>query len=356
MLKNKNKPSTEATGFNWQIVGHRNVLSYLQGNLSAGKSSHAYLFFGPKHVGKNTVAEFFVTSLVCEKLPSHQGPTPCYECKCCQQAKNRIHPDILWVSRTVDQKTGKLKKNIGIEQIRDLQNRLSLHSFLNSHKVAVITEAESLSLEAANSLLKMLEEPSPKTVIILIASDLFTIPKTIVSRCQLLRFLPVSTDEIYHHLVSLGAETKKARTLAALSYGRPGIAIDYFTNEDNFLDYQEKVKNFIALHKSDLIERFKTIEEISRFPDSNLAREVLDVWSKVVRDILLTKKNRSELTNHLNFHNDLEQLVSLYNDKQILAVLGDVALAKKYLAANVNPRLILENLILNLPAYSKAAG
>ena len=101
--------------FNWPVVGHLNIVSYLQGSIDNDSISHAYLFVGSPRLGKMTVAKNFVDSLICENL--HQAPAdsrtiPCGDCNGCRQVKNTIHPDVFWLSREVNDKTGKIKKKI----------------------------------------------------------------------------------------------------------------------------------------------------------------------------------------------------------------------------------------------------
>src|SRR3989344_1191746 len=166
----------------WPIVGHSHIVSYLQNSLNNLKLAHAYLFVGLDHVGKAAVAGYFINSLVCQNLEVEALAVPCGECQSCRQALSGNHPDVYWLARELNEKTDKLKKNISIEQVRQLQNKLSLRSFLNSYKIAVVSEAQTLSAEAANSLLKTLEEPSARTVLILLAENLARLPQTIVSR------------------------------------------------------------------------------------------------------------------------------------------------------------------------------
>ena len=192
--------------FKWPIIGHSNIVSYLKKCLATNNASHAYLFVGQSHIGKTTVAESFVNSLICENLHQGNGQVPCGACQCCQQLSNKIHPDVYWLKREINEKTGELRKNISIEQIRELQNKLSLHSFLNSYKVAVINEAEALSQEAANSILKTLEEPTAKTVLIIKSSPWSRIPsleKTgFMCEYQSVRILP-STGYAFLSLIQL---------------------------------------------------------------------------------------------------------------------------------------------------------
>jgi DNA polymerase-3 subunit delta' len=332
--------------FSWPIVGHKNIVSYLQQSLENEKVGHAYLFAGPKQVGKNTVAQYFVNSLVCDGLTKGSGPVPCGQCECCRQIANKIHPDFFSDSREINEKTGKLKKNISIEQIRQLQNKLSLHSFLNSYKVAIIDQAEALSLEAANSLLKTLEEPTPKTVIILLVSNLALLPQTIASRCQVIKFLPVSTKDIFEHLHSLKVERKKAKALAELAFGRPGTAISYMAEPENYDDFLDKVSQFILLLKSSISQRFKLVSEMAELSDVNLLKESLVIWNKVLRDLFLIKYSAPNLVSNLKSLSELEKISAGYDLDKLIKILGEVNLAKRYLDANVNPRLTLENLVL----------
>ena len=329
----------------WPIIGHSNIVTYLQKSLKSLGVAHAYLFVGPDGVGKRQVAGYFGGSLVCRELNNFgKVKVPCGSCDGCRQAMRQTHPDIFWVSRELNEKTEKLKKNIGIEQIRQLQNKLSLGSFMNTYKVAVIEEAEKLSLEASNALLKTLEEPSPKTVLILLASNLDNLPKTIASRCQVLRFLPVGSQEIYEHLVALKIDKKKAKILAAISYGRPGLALNFLNDQDAYHLYLEDVRQFTILIKSGTLDRFKIIGEISKLDNDSL-KTLLNTWLKMVRDSLLLRNGSAAYINHLNFQTDLNSL-STYDNGKLLNAIAEIEKAKSYIDQNVNTKLILENLAL----------
>ncbi|MFA5021996.1 MAG: AAA family ATPase [Patescibacteria group bacterium] len=333
--------------FRWSIIGHRNVVSYLQNNLKNLHTAHAYLFVGPAHVGKSTIAKDFVTSLVCRNLHNESFLVPCGECDCCKQIANNIHPDVYWISRETNEKTGKLKKNISIEQIRELQNKLNLHSFLDSYKVAIVEEAQTLSQEAANSLLKTLEEPTQKTVIILLATNISLLPQTIVSRCRVIKFLPVDPKDIFDYLVSLKVDRKKAKTLTALSFGRPGIALDYFFQSQEYADFEEQVQQFITLMKASSNQRFQIVNELVESNDIDQVKNILLIWIKVIRDLLLIKNGLENSISNLNISAELEQLAKSYQSNNLIGGLNRIGLAKRYLDANVNPRLTLENLVLN---------
>lgn len=340
------KAEKEKQQFEWPIIGHSNIVSYLKNNLKNGNIAHAYFFVGPDHIGKTIIAQNFVASLVCENFKNGLGLIPCGQCQCCRQLANNIHPDTYWLNRGIDEKTNKLKKNISIEQIRDLQNRLSLHSFLDSYKVAVIDNAQALSQEAANSLLKTLEEPTPKTVIILLANSLAGLPQTIISRCQVLKFLPVSTKEIFDYLLSLKIDRKKAKILAELSFGCPGLAFGYYLDTDLYNEFQDKINQFVSLLKTDINERFKIVGDLLDSNDNEGIREALLIWTKVLRDVILIKYSLENWVTNLKFLSDLKEIAFHYSKDNLLNFLKEIDLAKRYLSANTNSKLTLENLVL----------
>jgi DNA polymerase-3 subunit delta' len=332
--------------FRWSIIGHQNVVNYLQNCLKQGKIASAYLFVGQKQLGKAKVAEELAASLVCRNLHTKKGQIPCGECDCCRQVQAGLHPDVYWVTRQNNEKGDKLKKNISIEQIRELQNKLSLRSFLNSYKVAIIDEAETLSQAAANSLLKTLEEPTAKTVLMLLATNIITIPKTIVSRCQLLKFLPVDNKDIFEYLLELKIERKKAKLFTALSYGRPGLAIAYSLNQELFREHEEKTKQFLGLIKLDISERFKLVSELIDSGDIDLFKADLLLWLRLIRDLILIKYS-SNLISNLNLSSELAAISDKYSSRQLINFSNKINAAVRYLDSNVNPKLVLENLVLN---------
>ena len=329
--------------FNWPIVGNQPLVEYLQHCLGAGNLSHAYLWYGPEHIGKSTLTRNFIHSLYCQA----SGVKPCFNCEPCRQISQGIHPEVIWLSRLREEKTNKLKKNISIEQVRTLIGKLSLHSFADTYKVAVIDQAQYLSAEAANALLKTLEEPSAKTILILLTNNLAVLPPTLVSRCQLLRFRPVEAGAIEAYLLTQSADPKLARQLAALAYGRPGLAINFLAVPDSLADYQDQIQQILALPAADLVERFRLgYELLETGTDDSLAELLLEL-EKVWRDVLLIKFGLGALVAQPQFVGALDQLVGHYSARQILEIFRQLQQARRYARANVNQKLILENLVLN---------
>ena len=331
-------PKMVTEQLSWPIVGHRNVVNFLQRSLGNPVAAQAYIFVGPAHIGKATVAKHFINALIPGVVDITEKDNV---------AGHTFHPDVYWLDREVNAKTEKLKKNISIEQIRLLQNKLSLRSFLNTYKICVISQAQHLSTEAANSLLKTLEEPNAKTILILLAEHLNGLPPTIVSRCQILRFLPVATQDIFDHLLSLKIERKKAKNLAQLAFGRPGVATSLAAESQRYADYLSAAKAFLTLLKADINDKFKVAGELAKTNDTDGLSQVLDSWAAVLRDLLVMNYWSANAVAHLSLAADLEKVASVYRRDQLLHIFLKLKQTKIFLRANVNPKLALENLVLN---------
>lgn len=356
-MPNDEKKADFSVKFNWPIIGHKNILWYLQHSILKGQLNHAYLFSGPRSVGKTTVAECFISSLLCKAAHHGEGEKvnffPCKQCVSCQQFFKQLHPDIYWVKVETNEKSGAEKKNISIEQMRELQSKLSKRSFLNSYKVAIISDAELMTLEAANSLLKTLEEPATGTIIILITSDITKIPQTIVSRCQALKFLPVSIAEVTNYLIKEGVERKKAQIFSELSLGRPGVAFRMLEEEQVLVDYQKEVRSFIELANLTLTERFNTLTEFFSIGTSFISQirlldQKLNIWLSVVRDLILLKNSSESYIKNSFVKDELKKMALSVSNKKLLNTAKNLEMTKKYLSLNINPRLSLENLLINL--------
>ncbi|MFH1565226.1 MAG: DNA polymerase III subunit delta' [bacterium] len=338
--------------FNWSIVGHEKIVNFLQAGIEKNNLSHAYIFYGAKHLGKTTVARFFAKSILCAGQ-SPQNSLPCGKCANCRQFENKIHPDLVIIKRTADSKTGKLKKNISIEQIKETKNRLSLSSFLKSYKIVIIEEAEKLSLGAANSLLKTLEEPKGKTVFILIADQLESMPKTIISRCQKIKFLQVSFSENYDYLVKIKmASRDTALSVSDLAHGKPGL-VEYFlektSDEENWREYNKELKNIIDLISQDEYQRIEFInamlpKKIETEDQKKITIDFLNKWRLIIRDLLMIKNDIPQ-REEKEF---LKQIAQKYKNTQLINLLDKIKKSRIYLESNVGPKLILENFVLAL--------
>lgn len=221
----------------WPIIGHTTAVTYLQRSILHGLRAHAFLFVGMPGVGKETMARLFAQALLCSDHRVHTGQqpsaVPCGACVPCRSFVAGTHPDIITVRRAED------KTVIAIEQVRELIGRLAHGSFLHSYHIAIIDRADELQPAAANAMLKLLEEPRERTLILMTAADERAVLPTIASRAQIIRCLPVPDAALYAGLVERGVARDAARGMAALACGRPGVAIGYAQDPESFAAARE---------------------------------------------------------------------------------------------------------------------
>lgn len=297
---------------NWGIIGHQNIIKYLVNCQKRNRLAHAYLFYGISHLGKTTVALKFAQQLLSES----RGP----------------HPDLF------ELKLEEGKKDISIEQVREWQHRLNLKSFGDGYKVGIIYQVENLNIQSANALLKTIEEPSAKTIIILITSAWQQLLPTIISRSQKIHFLPIPTKEIEKVVSQSVADKKKLREILAFSLGRPGLALRFSEDEDFFKAYLKFHQQLINLWQLSLAQRFEFLEKFLKGRDLkenvSLAQDFLHHFEFILRDKLLAKYQST----------DVQSVESLKLVKQ----LNLLSQTKLFLRDNIQPRLALENLLINI--------
>ena len=196
-----------------KVLGHEEVIRHLQNAVAMDQVSHSYIFAGEKGSGKKLLAKLFAMTLQCEK----HGKEPCLQCGSCKKAMNRNHPDIIYVSH--------LKPNsIGIEDIREqLIADVEIKPYTGPYKIYIVDEAEKMTVQAQNALLKTIEEPPAYAVILLLANNNTSLLPTITSRCVTLNFKPVRDDLIKSYLMEeLHVPDYQAEVSVAFAQGNVG--------------------------------------------------------------------------------------------------------------------------------------
>jgi DNA polymerase-3 subunit delta' len=324
----------------WQVIGQDKILSLLDYSLKTDAIAHAYLLVGPRHVGKGTLAINLAQALNCD------GPElPCGQCRSCQRILEGKHADVTPIS--LDSKT-----EIGIDDIRGLQRLANLPPYEGKCKVFIIDDAEYLSTEAANSLLKILEEPPPRVVWLLLAAEEEHLLPTITSRCQRLELKPVPSERIQEVLVnSYNVEANKAKLLAQLCHGRLGWAVSALENGDILEQRSQRIAKLVSLLTAGLEQRFAYAQELaSQFSQNRKAgAEILEIWLDWWRDLMLIKGGCQEAIISVDYETTLEEQAKGLSLSEIEGFLANLGLLQEDISKNVNPRLAWEWLMLNLP-------
>ncbi len=339
---------SDSQKFNWDICGHSEIVHFLQSAIINNNLAHAYIFSGPSQLGKELVAHKFIESLLCQK-PNQARP--CEICGSCRQMKNSLHPDFYLIKQELNEKTEKINKNILIDQIRSLKYKLQQGTLLNGYKIALITDAQLMNLNTANALLKVLEEPTTKTVLILLVDNIASLPQTITSRCQTLRFLPVPTNQIKSYLENRGVFDSSL--FAKQSHGRPGVAVSLAENQDLFKELNNNVKDFFKVINADLGHRLDLINDVVDWDKDeaiNMSKldHLIQNWELVLRDIMLIKSDNESLVTHINYLADLKKQADNLPYLKIQDILNKINQVDTYTGHNINSKSALENLIINL--------
>ncbi|MEE9202472.1 MAG: DNA polymerase III subunit delta' [Dehalococcoidia bacterium] len=324
----------------WRTEGHPRAVSFLQRALARGRMAHACLLVGPPHVGKGTLALDVARTLNC------QGDAPpCGECPACQRIERGVHPDVLRVGLLTDERTGRPKTEIGIDQIREVTSLSSLLPYEGRYRVFIIDGAERLSVEASNALLKTLEEPPPQVVLLLLTAAEGALLPTITSRCQRLELRPLPEAEVCHFLEATGLEPEEAQLRARLSGGCPGRGVDgeFFRRREEALAQAEE------LLSQDRGERLSLAAQIAARYERERDTAFLDLWLGWWRDLLLVGAGCSEAVANADRTGGLERAARSLSLAQIRDALHSLRSAIEGLRRHANPRLALEVMVLSLP-------
>jgi DNA polymerase-3 subunit delta' len=325
---------------NWNLLGHEWAVDMLKQHISRDALRHAYLFSGPPGLGRRTLALRLAQALNCTQ-PSAPGQPCGGVCRDCRQIESMRHPDLSIVQAEAE--GGTLK----VDQVREVRRALSLKPYQASYRVALFLRFQEASDGAANALLKTLEEAPGYAVLILTADAPEQLLPTITSRCEVLRLRPLSVETIETHLQAHGAEPERAHLIAHVSGGRPGYALQLLKNESALEFRAERLADLGQLLASTRVQKFNYAEKMAK--DKETMRQTLLAWLSYWRDVLLRASGAKTPIANID---QIETIVSLADRLGLgnaRRVVQNLELALKRLERNVNPRLLAEVLLLDLP-------
>ncbi|MBQ9989936.1 MAG: DNA polymerase III subunit delta' [Lachnospiraceae bacterium] len=324
------------------IIGQEQIREHLQNAISMDKVSHAYIIHGELGAGKEFISKIFAMTLQCEK-----GKTePCEECRSCKQTESRNHPDIIWV-------THEKPNSIGVEDIRgQVNNDMVIKPYYGPKKIYIINEAEKMTPQAQNALLKTLEEPPAYGVILLLTTNVDALLPTIVSRSIVLHMRPARDRDIEAYLMkNLQVPDYKARICAAFARGNMGKAKHLAESEEFEHIKEEAVSLLKYIRDMEIAEIVTAIKKINEYKmDVNSYLDILFIW---YRDILLFKATKEP--NDLIFKDEIQYIKRTADRSSyegIETILNALDKAQQRIGANVNFDLAMELLFLTVKENS----
>ena len=320
------------------VVGHKDILKYISSAVENNRVSHAYILNGERGSGKKMLANLFAMTLLCESGASE----PCGKCHSCKQAESANHPDIIRV-------THEKPNSISVDDIRtQVNNTVDIKPYQGPYKVYIIPQADLMTPQAQNAILKTIEEPPSYAVFLLLTENAETLLPTINSRCVMLKLRNIKDTLIKKYLMeNLEIPDYKADMCTAFAQGNMGRAI-MLANSDHFNEIREEavqlLKHISEMELNEIVAAVKNISvyklEITDYLD------IIMIW---YRDVLLYKATKE--IDKVVFKDQLQSIKEQARKSSyegIELILESLEKAKARLKANVNFDLVMELLFLTI--------
>lgn len=318
------------------ILGHEQVKEHFLNAIGGQKISHAYILSGEAGMGKKTLADAFALTLLCEEGTG----SPCLKCHACKQILSGNHPDLIYV-------THEKPASIGVDDIREqINDTILVRPYSSAYKIYIVDEAEKMTPQAQNALLKTIEEPPSYAVILLLTANQESFLPTILSRCVQMKLKPLQDSLVKEYLMNqFQISESKADVYTAFARGNLGKAITISSSETFQEMYQKFLKLLEHIREMDISQILDHIRDIK---DGQMdLEECLDFVQMWYRDVLLYKVSGDK--EHLIFKNEWNTIQKISESSSypgIETVLGAVNEARSRLNSNVNMELAMELLFL----------
>lgn len=325
------------------VVGHNDIIKYMQAAVQEKAASHAYILNGERGTGKKMLAKLFAMSLQCANA---EDGNSCGECQSCKQAVNNNQPDIIWVSH-------EKPTSIGVDDIREqINNDVVIKPYSSPYKIYIIPEADMMTEQAQNALLKTLEEPPEYAVIFLLTENADSLLPTIRSRCVMLKLRNIRDTLVKKYLMEqMEVPDYQAEICAAFAQGNVGKAI-MLASSEHFNEIKEEALQLLKYIED--MELYEVEEAIKRIAAYKLQiTDYFDIMAIWYRDVLIYKAtmdpDRVVFSDQLKFIKEQAKRKSYEGIGEILKSLEN---AKTRLRANVNFDLVMELLLLTIKENS----
>ena len=371
---------------NWQTIGHDKALAALSRAVRTGRMAHAWLLAGAPNVGKMTLALDIARLVNCVAHDSERAP--CTECRQCRRITDSLHADVRVIARG-DASRGARRTAISVEQVRELQREAVLKPYEGRYRVFIIEDAENFTQEAANALLKILEEPPDDVIFVLLASEvrentadesagyityspeherdritalLEAVPQvggilpTILSRCQVLELRPIPVAAVHAELERrFDLSPDELTEIARLSAGRLGWALDVAADPQALMRRAERIDEIEAAITGALDEKFAYAEkQASAFSRSRSGvYDELQLWLGWWRDVLVIREGNEDLAVNISRLETLRAASNQCASAQVVEAIRAIQQTVEILESNVNPRLAIEGMMLRMPLLDR---
>lgn len=323
----------------WEVIGHRQVIEAWGRALQAEKMPQAVLLVGAAGVGKTHLALQLARRLNCIG-----SAPPCGQCIHCHQIEAGTHPDVSLIEPAEG------KESIAIQQVRELRDAASLRPFQGASKVFIIAGAEALTDQAADALLKTLEEPPGGAAFILTAVDAEALPSTVVSRCQVVNLHPIPPVQLEEALAQRGQPPEMAAHLARLAQGNVGWALRAVAQPKALVEREEAIARLAGVLELDLEARLQLAESLAgERKDRAALRRNLELLALIARDVLLLSQGVPARLVEGEAAERLARQARRLGQTGGRQVLQGLRLAMERIDQNVDARLALEAFLLGLP-------
>ncbi len=330
---------------NWNMLGHEWAVDMLHQQVAHGEARHAYLFCGPPGLGRRTLALRLAQALNCTKTIA--PGIPCGVCRDCKQIEEMRHPDMNVIQAVDEDGVSKENGTLKVDQVRAVQHSLSLRPYQAKYRVALFLRFQEANDNAANALLKTLEEAPAHAILLLTADTPEQLLPTIISRCEVLRLRALPISAIESDLLERGVDEERARLLAHISGGRPGYARRLVDDMTLLEKREERLNDLQTLLPAPRVEKFSYAEKLAK--DKEVMRQTILIWLSYWRDVMLRVAGAESPLINVDRNMEIEFLAGRLDLSSARRVVSDLESALEKMDKNVNSRLLAEVLLLDWP-------